>query len=372
MIYLDNAATSWPKPDSVIRAVTGVMQKPFGNPGRGGHAASLCAGRVVYACREEAARLLGGVPERVIFTLNCTDAIHLALRGFLRCGDHVLITHDAHNAVMRPLCGMEKRGEITLSVLRTESNGLISAEAVDEAVTPQTALCVITHAGNVTGTVQDARALTQACHRYGIPVLLDAAQTAGTLPLDGTGADLLVMPGHKGLLGPMGTGILYVGDGVELRPVREGGTGSSSESVYQPQLLPDRYESGTLQLPALAGLLQGMRFVRAHRAQIHEYEVQLIDELRAGLKKLPRITVYGDAHAPHVGVLSFNIDGMDSGEASDRLSEMGFCLRGGLHCAPCMHHWLGTQGTVRASVGPFSTGQEIDKLLEAVAEIVKR
>jgi len=372
MIYLDNAATSWPKPDSVIRAVTGVMQKPFGNPGRGGHAASLRAGRVVYACREEAARLLGGMPERVVFTLNCTDAIHLALRGFLCSGDHVLITHDAHNAVMRPLCGMERRGEITLSVLRAGENGLIAAQAVDEAVTPQTALCVITHASNVTGTLQDAKELTQVCHRYGIPVLLDAAQTAGTQPLEGIGADMIVMPGHKGLLGPMGAGILYVGEGIDLRPVREGGTGSSSESVYQPQLLPDRYESGTLALPVLAGLLQGIRFVREHQAQIHAYEVQLIDELYAGLKSMPRIHLYRNENVPHVGVLSFNIEGMDSGEVSDALSNKGLCLRGGLHCAPSMHHWLGTQGTVRASVGPFSTGQEIDALLKAVREIVQK
>lgn len=372
MIYLDNAATSWPKPQRVLEAMTGVQQKLFGNPGRGGHQASLRAGRVVYACREEAAKLLGGVPERVIFTLNCTDAIHLALRGFLHRGDHVLITHDAHNAVMRPLCGMEKRGEITLSVLRAGADGIIGAEAIDEAVTPKTALCVLTHASNVTGIVQPAEELVQACHRYGIPVLLDAAQTAGVLPLAGIGADLLAMPGHKGLLGPMGTGILYAGEGVDLRSVREGGTGSSSESVYQPQILPDKYESGTLPLPALAGLLQGIRFVRAHGEDIHQYENQLIDELRAGLVAIPGIMVYGDAQAPHVGVLSFNIQGMDSGEVSDLLDERGFCLRGGLHCAPSMHHYLGTQGTVRASVGPFSTGQEIDLLLENVRQIAGR
>ena len=220
MIYLDNAATSWPKPESVLRAVMGVQQKPFGNPGRGGHRASLCAGRVVYACREEAARFLGGVPERVIFTLNCTDALNMALRGFLHKGDHVLITHDAHNAVMRPLCGMEKRGEITLSVLRAGADGLIAPEAIDEAVTPATALCVLTHASNVTGTIQDAKGLTEASHRYGVPVLLDAAQTAGTINLADIGADLLAMPGHKGLLGPMGTGILYVGEQMDLRPLR--------------------------------------------------------------------------------------------------------------------------------------------------------
>lgn len=369
MIYLDNAATSWPKPETVLRAMLGVQQKPFGNPGRGGHRASLCAGRVVYACREEAARLLNGAPERVIFTLNCTDGINLALRGFLHQGDHVLITHDAHNAVMRPLCGMESRGEISLSVLRPGADGLIPPEAVDEAVAPATALCVITHASNVTGTVQDAKALTAACHRYGIPVLLDAAQTAGTVDLADTGADMLAMPGHKGLLGPMGTGILYVGEQMELRSLREGGTGSSSESVYQPRLLPDRYESGTLALPNLAGLLQGLRFVRAHRQEIHEYEVQLINELRAGLKNVRGVTVYGEESAAHVGVVSFNMAGRGSAEVADALDRAGFCLRGGLHCAPSMHRYLGTEGTVRASVGPFTTGREIDLLLGQIQEM---
>lgn len=372
MIYLDNAATSWPKPESVLRAVMGVQKMPFGNPGRGGHRASLCAGRVVYACREEAARLLHGVPERVIFTLNCTDAVNMALRGFLHKGDHVLITHDAHNAVMRPLCGMEKRGEISLSVLRADERGVISPEAVDEAVTPKTALCVITHASNVTGILQPAGEIVRACHRYGIPVLLDVAQTAGTVDIAQMHADMLAMPGHKGLLGPMGTGVLYVGEHVDLRPLREGGTGSSSESVYQPEMLPDKYESGTLALPNIAGLLQGLRFVREHRAAIHEYEVQLIDELRVGLEGISGVTVYGDREAPHVGVLSFNINGKESAETADLLDRAGFCLRGGLHCAPSMHRYLGTQGTVRASVGPFSTGREIDLLIDEVRKIAQK
>ncbi len=369
MIYLDNAATSWPKPPQVLRAAAGVMAKPFGNPGRGGHHASLCAGRVVYACREALAGYMDCAPEQVIFTLNCTDALNLAIRGLLRQGDHVLVTHDAHNAVMRPLAGMESRGEITLSVLRANEAGIIEAQAVEEAVTPQTALCILTHASNVTGIVQPAKELIAAAHRFGIPVLLDAAQTAGTLPLNGLGADLIAMPGHKGLLGPMGTGILYVGSHVSPRPLREGGTGSASESVHQPLMLPDRYESGTMQLPALAGLLQGVRFVRAHESAIHEYECFLIEKLRAGLSGIPGTVVYGAADAAHVGVLSFNLLGRENAEVADALDRMGFCLRGGLHCAPCMHRWLGTQGTVRASVGPFSTEAEIDALIEAVAQI---
>ena len=371
MIYLDNAATSWPKPPQVLRAVSGVLAQPFGNPGRGGHRASLQAGRVVSACREVLAELLGGVPERVIFTLNCTDALNMAIRGLLRRGDHVLVTHDAHNAVMRPLAGLEERGEITLSVLRAGEDGLIDPGAVEEAVTPA-ALCILTHASNVTGTLQPAERLIDAAHACGLPVLLDAAQSAGTVDLAHTGADLIAMPGHKGLLGPMGIGILYVGEHVSLRPLREGGTGSASESVHQPELLPDRYESGTLQLPAIAGLLQGARFVRRDRAMIHEYECSLIDRLRQGLESLPGVTVYGRGSVPHVGVLSFNLDGRESGETADLLNQQGYCLRGGLHCAPCMHRWLGTPGTVRASVGPFSTEKEIDGLLAAVRQLLQK
>lgn len=366
MIYLDNAATSWPKPPQVITAAAGVMAQMFGNPGRGGHRASLRAGRVVSACREALAEYLGAEPDRTIFTLNCTDAINIALRGFLRHGDHVLVTHDAHNAVMRPLSGLEERGEITLTVLRAEQSGLIRPEAIDEAVQPATALCVLTHASNVTGTVQPAKKLTAAAHRHGIPVLLDAAQTAGTLLLRDIGADLMAMPGHKGLLGPMGTGVLVVGEHVSLRPLREGGTGSASESVHQPALMPDRLESGTLQLPAIAGLLQGVRFVQANDAAIHTYENDLIDTLRRGLEQLPNVEVYGSADVPHVGVLSFNVQGRECAEIADLLDQQGFCLRGGLHCAPCMHQWLGTQGTVRASVGPYSTEEEIQKLIDAV------
>lgn len=371
MIYLDNAATSWPKPEGVIKAAAGVMMQPFGNPGRGGHRASLCAGRIVYACREEMAEYLGCAPEEVIFTLNCTDALNMAIRGFLRAGDHVLVTHDAHNAVMRPLAGLEQRGEITMSVLRADGRGVLSPESIEEAVTPQTALCILTHASNVTGTVQPVDELIISAHRFGIPVLLDAAQTAGVLPLKDLKADMIAMPAHKGLLGPMGAGILRVSAQLPLRPLREGGTGSASESVHQPLMLPDHLESGTLQLPAIAGLFQGLRFVRAHESAIHEYENYLIDRLRDALAGMPGVTVYGAADAPHVGVLSFNLENMDSSAAADALDRRGFCLRGGLHCAPCMHRWLGTEGTVRASVGPFSTEAEIDELVLAVKEILR-
>ena len=373
MIYLDNAATSYPKPAEVIRAVSGVMEKIGGNPGRGGHAGALAGGRIMEKCRELAAAYAGvSAPERVIFCLNCTDALNMAIRGTLYAGDEVLVSHAEHNAVLRPLMGYHDAGKITVRMLQPDPRGLLSPDTVRAAIGPKTALMVLCHASNVTGLIQPAREIARACHEQGVPLLLDAAQTAGTEDIAAVGADMIAMPGHKGLLGPMGIGILYVGEHVSLRPLREGGTGSASESVHQPELLPDRYESGTLQLPAIAGLLQGARFVRRDRAMIHEYECSLIDRLRQGLESLPGVTVYGRGSVPHVGVLSFNLDGRESGETADLLNQQGYCLRGGLHCAPCMHRWLGTPGTVRASVGPFSTEKEIDGLLAAVRQLLQK
>lgn len=372
MIYLDNAATSFPKPPEVIRAVTGVMEKVPGNPGRGGHSGAVAGGRIVEGCREALAEYLGcREPERVIFCLNCTDALNTAIRGVLLRGDEVIVSHAEHNAVMRPLMGYQDRGEIRVKVLSPGADGLISAQAVEEAVTPRTALCILCHASNVTGIIQPAGEIADVCHRYGIPLLLDAAQTAGTEDLAPVGADLIAMPGHKGLLGPMGTGALYVGPGIDVRPFREGGTGSLSESLRQPEMLPDRLESGTMNLPGIAGLMQGVRFATRHRAEIREYEHFLAEKMRQGLREMPGITVFGEKDAPKTGVVSFRADGQDSGETADQLNREKICVRGGLHCAPSIHAWLDSGGAVRASVGPFNTEEEISAFLETVAHITK-
>ena len=372
MIYLDNAATTFPKPPEVIGAVRDAMEKIGGNPGRGGHDGAVAGARIMEDCREAAAEMLGAEkPEQVIFCFSCTDALNTAIRGTLREGDEVLVSHAEHNAVMRPLMRYHDQGQITVRILPPEENGLLSPAAVRDAITAKTALCVLCHASNVTGVIQPAREIAAACHSLGVPLLLDAAQTAGTEDLSALGADMIALPGHKGLLGPMGTGLLYLGSGMLPRPLREGGTGSLSESLRQPTLLPDRDESGTANLPGIAGLKAGIAFVRQHGDAIREYEQALAERLRAGLKNIPGIMVYGADNAPRAALVSFNIGRMDSGEAADALNRRQFALRGGLHCAPSVHAWLGTtrQGAVRASLGPFNTEQEIDELLKAVEEL---
>lgn len=371
MIYLDNAATSFPKPPEVIRAMAGVMEKIGGNPGRGGHAGALAGGRIMEACREAAAEYTGvSGPEKVIFCLNCTDALNMAIRGTLHAGDEVIVSYAEHNAVLRPLTSYHDAGKITLRMLPPDERGLLSPEAVSSAIGPKTALFVLCHASNVTGIIQPAREIARACHEQGVPLLLDAAQTAGTEDLSAVHADMIAMPGHKGLLGPMGTGLLCLSGQIVPRPFREGGTGSLSDSLRQPDMLPDRLESGTANLPGIAGLLQGLRFVRRHRESVREYEQALAQRLRDGLMNLPGVTVYcGPPSVPHAAVVSFALKNMDSGQAADELNRRSIAVRGGLHCAPSVHAYLGTQGAVRASPGPFNTERDVDALLSAVADL---
>ncbi|MBR1584652.1 MAG: aminotransferase class V-fold PLP-dependent enzyme [Clostridia bacterium] len=372
MIYLDNAATSFPKPPEVIQAVRDTLETIGGNPGRSGHAGAVAGGKIMERCREKAAEYLGVErPEQVIFCLNCTDALNMAIRGTLHEGDEVIVSHGEHNAVMRPLMGYHDAGKITLRILPPDENGLLSPDAVREAITGKTALCVLCHASNVTGVIQPARQIAAACHSLGVPLLLDAAQTAGTEDIAAVGADMIALPGHKGLLGPMGTGLLCLRHGMLPRPLREGGTGSASDSLRQPAMLPDRLESGTANLPGIAGLEAGIDFVSRHGGAIREYEHALARRLREGLQNIPRVMVYGAEQAPRTAVVSFNLPGMDSGEAADALARQQIALRGGLHCAPSIHAWLGTTqtGAVRASLGPFNTEKDVDALLLAAQKI---
>lgn len=374
MIYLDNAATTFPKPAQVYRAASGVMERLGANPGRSGHRMSLAAGRIVMRCRDALAALLNvDAPERIVFCLNCTDALNMAIRGLPLAGGHVVAMALDHNASLRPLCGMAARGEIALDVLLPGPDGAVSRAQVERALRPDTRLVAMSHASNVTGALQPAAEIGALCREKGVLFLLDAAQTLGVEPVhpEALCADLLAFPGHKGLLGPMGTGGLWLREGLTLSPYREGGTGSRSESPLQPDDLPDRYESGTLNLPGLAGLLAGARFVAAHGEEIREKEAALARRLRAGLAAMPAVTLYGP-DAPSVGVVSFNVAGLRSGDVADRLNRMGIGVRAGLHCAPLAHRALGTleTGVVRASPGFFNTEGDIDRLLSAVWRIV--
>lgn len=373
MIYLDNAATTFPKPAQVYRAASGVMERLGANPGRSGHRMSLAAGRVVMRCRDALAGLLGvDAPERIVFCLNCTDALNMAIRGLPLSGGHVIAMALDHNASLRPLCGMAARGEIELDVLTPGPDGAVSRAQVERALRPDTRLVAMSHASNVTGALQPAAEIGALCREKGALFLLDAAQTLGVESVhpEALCADLLAFPGHKGLLGPMGTGGLWLREGLTLSPYREGGTGSRSESPLQPDDLPDRYESGTLNLPGVAGLLAGARFVAVHGEEIREKEAALTRRLRAGLAAMPSVTLYGP-EAPSVGIVSFNLAGRRSGDVADQLNRLGIGVRAGLHCAPLAHRALGTleTGVVRASPGFFNTEGDIDRLLSAVWRI---
>ena len=375
MIYLDNAATSFPKPPMVVRAMAGTLQKIGGNPGRAGHALSLCGGRVIQHCRELLAQAFcAPSPEHVVFFASCTEALNTAIRGMLCCGDEVLCSYAEHNAVMRVLTGLEEEGAIRVRTLMPDSMGLLTPDSIRAAVTSKTALCVICHASNVTGVIQPVRALSDALKPYGVPLLVDAAQTAGVLDvsLEALGSDMIAMPGHKGLLGPHGTGVLVLGQGMLPTPLIVGGTGSQSESMLQPTQLPDRYESGTVNLPGIAGLFVGARFALAHREDILRYEHELAEHMRLRLERLRGLRLLGHPSAPKVGVVSFVPDHMDAGELCDALAQQGFALRAGLHCAPGVHRWLGTlhMGACRAGVGIYNTHDEIDALCDAVARIL--
>lgn len=375
MIYLDNAATSFPKPPMVVRAMAGTLQKLGANPGRGGHRLSLCAGRILQNCRELLAEhFRAPAPENIVFTSGCTEALNLAIRGMLHEGDEVICSHAEHNAVMRVLKGLEADGSIRVRVVQPDSRGLLTPEGLTAAVNAKTALCVLCHASNVTGVIQPVKQLSDALRPYGVPLLVDAAQTAGVLDvsLPALGADMIAMPGHKGLLGPHGVGVLVLGEGMLPRPLVMGGTGSQSESMLQPLSLPDRYESGTANLPGIAGLYVGARFALSHRAEIEAYESALAQRMRTQLAALRGVRLLGHPAAPKVGVVSFVPTQRDSGEVCDALDQAGFALRAGLHCAPSIHQWLGTlhTGACRASVGIYNTEAEIDAFCSALSQRV--
>lgn len=375
MIYLDNAATSFPKPPQVIAAMAGVLEKIGANPGRGGHRLALEAGRVVEGCREAAAELLGvSAAERVIFTRNCTEALNLAISGTLCQGDEVICSHAEHNAVMRVLERYASAGEISVKVLQPDSRGLLTPQGLECAISPKTALVIICHASNVTGVIQPVAALGEVCERHNLPLLVDAAQTAGVLDvrLDVLHAAMVAMPGHKGLLGPHGTGILALRADVDPAPLILGGTGSLSESMRQPTLLPDRYESGTVNLPGIAGLFAGLKFVRAHREEIAEYEHALNERFRRQIRDLPGLALLGPEDAPRVGITSVVPRSLDSSALADALDKADIAVRAGLHCAPSIHTYLGTlrTGAVRFSVGPYNTEKDMDEAAAALRRLM--
>lgn len=375
MIYLDNAATSSPKPECVVSAVHRALTEVNANPGRAGHGRSLEAGRAVLACRENIASLIGAEdPFSISLQFNCTDALNLAIKGILRKGDHVISTLMEHNSVLRVLMELERRGDISVTLIRPAADGMIDPDDVRRRATPRTRLVVVTHASNVTGAIQPVAAVGEVARELGVAYLIDGAQALGAMPVDVNrlGCDMYAFPGHKGLLGPQGTGGLYIRPGLALNTLRQGGTGSSSESMLQPDEIPERYESGTLNYHGLAGLAAGAAYVTENLNSIYMRERELTTYLYEELGKLSGVTIYSPAtEAGRAGIVSFNTGDLSSSQAADALDAQGFAVRGGLHCAPGAHAFLGTlrRGAVRASVGHATTFDEIERFVQAVNRI---
>ena len=368
-VYFDNAATSHPKPESVYAAVDHFQRRIGASPGRSGHSLGIAAGRVVLECRERLARLFHVAdPTRVILTPSCTEALNLAVKGLVRPGDHVVTSSVEHNSVMRPLRQLEAEKTIELTVVACSRQGRLDPSDVRKHLRPNTRLVVVTHASNVVGTIQPVGDVGCLVRKHGARFLVDAAQSGGAVPVDmpGLGIDLLAFSGHKGLLGPQGTGGLVIGEGVELHPLIEGGTGSRSQHEVQPAHLPDRYESGTLNGPGIAGLAEGVAYVRQVGAQSIRKALQELTALALEeLARTPGATVYGPGDpSKQTAVVSFRLEGKDAAAVSTILDErFGILTRGGLQCSPGAHRTIGTfrrtGGTVRVSLGVFNTREEI-------------
>lgn len=377
-IYLDNAATSFPKPEAVYTAVDRYQRKLGTAVGRGATRVAGEVQQVIDQCRLQAARMFGAnSPQQVFFTFNGTDSLNLALQGLLSSGDRVVTTVWEHNSVLRPLREMEAERRLSVEIVADDSWGGVDLEGLEQALKIPTRLVVITHASNVTGVVQPVEEVGRMAHEAGAIVLLDAAQTAGHLPvsLKELPVDLIACPGHKGLLGPLGTGLLITNPEMSrlIRPLRFGGTGTSSESDRQPEACPERFEAGNHNAPGLFGLAAALDW---HRSRPEfQTERELLHQLSSGLQELPGIHVHlGDGACDRVGLISISLDRILPDVAAAILDEhFQIEARAGLHCAPLAHQALGTLnqgGTVRLSPGPFTTQAEIDLTLEAFAQIV--
>ena len=378
MIYLDNAATTFPKPEAVYDSMMDCMKNYCANPGRAGHKLAMKAAREIYDTRENIAKLFNiDNPMNIVFTNNATDSLNLAIKGVVSTGDHIITTSMEHNSVIRPIKALEKLG-IENTIVECDKEGFLDINNLEKAIKPNTRLIVTTHASNVCGTLIDIKAVSEVAKSNNILYLVDASQTAGVYNIDlkEIEVDMVAAPGHKGLLGPQGTGILYIREGLNLDILKEGGTGSKSEDLFQPELLPDKYESGTHNTPGIVGLNEGIKFIFNEGIdKIKQHEEELCKYTLERLEEVPNIKIYGPKDASkRASVITINIGNMDSGEITFLLdSEYNIATRSGIHCAPLAHKTLGTleQGAVRFSLGYFNTKEDIDKAIEALKEISK-
>jgi cysteine desulfurase family protein len=377
VIYLDNAATSFPKPEGVYQALDHFARSTLANPGRAGHKMALAAEHTLDDGRHRLNRFFNGhAPDHWIFTLNGTDSLNMAFKGVLNDGDHVVTTDLEHNSVSRPLVALAEAGRISLTRVAADAGGTVSAGAIDKALTPKTRLVAVTHASNVLGTVQPITEIGKLVRARDALFLVDAAQTAGVIPIDVQAAsiDLLAFPGHKSLLGPTGTGALYVGPRAHPRAWREGGTGGDSSSPTQPKEFPYFLEGGTPNVLGVAGLVAGLDYVEERGLDaIHRHEIALCDQLRDALAGMAGFEVFGHSDAARrVGTVSFRCEAMPATDLGAILDQsFDIAIRPGLHCAPYIHKSLGSfpDGLVRVSIGPFNSPADIETLVAALKEV---
>lgn len=378
-LYFDNAATSWPKPETVYRAVDDYMRRLGAPAGRGSYGEAAEAERIVSSCRKKIAQLIGASESRrIVFTSNGTDSLNLALHGLLKPGDHVVTTVCEHNSVLRPLRFLMEHRGVTATYVACDSTGLVDPNEIQKAIKANTRLIAMLHASNVTGAIQPVEEVGRIAAERKIVYLVDAAQSLGYVPVDVNriGCHLLAAPGHKGLLGPLGTGLLYLAQGIEqqLLPIRQGGTGTRSDEELPPNTLPDRYEAGNLNVPGLVGLEAGVSHLLAAGVEVtREATHWLTQRLLDGLPPIKGVKLYGPPTAQgRVGLVSLNLAGYDPQELASLLdSQWSIQARAGLHCAPRMHQALGTapSGTLRLSLGHFTTESQIDAVLAALSEV---
>ena len=377
MIYLDNAATTMHKPQTVIDAVTQAMCS-LGNAGRGATSGALDAARTIHACRAKLARLLGCPrADHVCFTLNSTAALNTVINGVVRPDDRVVTTVLEHNSVLRPLNRLAAEQGVTVEHAGCDANGVLDYDELEQLVTPGTRAVVVTHASNVTGNSVDVARVAAVAHAAGALVIVDASQSAGTakIDMDAMGLDVVCFTGHKGLMGPQGTGGLAVAEGIDVAPWAMGGTGVHSFDALQPLEWPTRLEAGTLNGHGIAGLSAGLDFIEAQGGveAIAAHERALADHFLAGVREIPGIALYGAFDQPvRSAIVSLNVGDIDSAEISDALMQgWGIATRPGAHCAPLMHRALGTerQGVVRFSFGYFNTAEEVDTAIDALRDL---
>ncbi|WP_312563482.1 aminotransferase class V-fold PLP-dependent enzyme [Anaerospora sp.] len=373
MIYFDNAATSLPKPPAVGLAILEAINT-FGGAGRGGHPASLAATRCIFRARKAVAELLGSTADQTVFTSNATESLNIAILGLLTPQDHVITTVLEHNSVLRPLYKLRSQG-MGLSIIGIDQKGNLDYDGFYRSFRPNSKAVVCTHASNLTGTVTNLDFVADFCKKNGLLLIVDASQTAGVLSVnaDKLGIDVLCFTGHKGLLGPQGTGGICVRKGLAVMPLKVGGSGFHSYSEIHPEGMPEALEAGTANGHGIAGLLAGVEYIlKTDMAVIRNKELELTRLFRQGIETVAGVRIYGDATVPHAPIVTLTISSMDSGEVGDRLaSNYNICVRTGAHCAPLAHVALGTQkqGAVRFSFSSFNTEEEIYKGIQAIAEI---